>query len=124
MELIFKLLVAVPMIWCVREILIVDRAINYGRLSRFLYETRQVLWLYVALRLICAIVEWILGLQTGYFSLASTILFFVMLALVIRFRRQRLINDWKSIPPDGSDIYNDIYKTLETVKTENNIPTK
>lgn len=117
--LILKLSFSLCMLWNLYELRQLDKLITYPRLTRFL-KLMEVAFLYFMLaRTISAILEFQLGIGTDWFSLVSSSTFFIVIAILIRQKRQKWATEWNNLPYEGAtDKIHEAVRTVEsTVET-------
>lgn len=118
-QIIGKMFITLTLFWMAYESEVIRAEIKYKRLQRFLRRILWLIYLYIGWRILSALVDtFILGQFTSWLSYIGSFAFFGGVALVLRFRRQTLVNEWKNVPEVNAELYDQaIDKVGEAVKT-------
>lgn len=97
LEFLIKLGLTIAVLWLLVELDITRKSIRSWRIKDAFRKSEYSLVLFSGIRIVAATIEYIFDLQVGWFSIAGTLLFFMMQALVTRFGRQKFIADWAAV---------------------------
>lgn len=99
------------MLWY--ELDVISDQLKFRRVKRFTNRLKCLVLVFGVIRLIIAVIEIWNPVVSTFIAVITTALFFILVAMLVRWRRKSLLEEWNKQDLGNGELFNDIHQKLE-----------